>query len=89
MDKGMLTRGLTQYAIYPDRGRRYIMIVLPARRPTPVPMGSRKKAKELWADSLYSKRPCHFLKHSGAFIKMTGRSLLEIFADQTGSNINS
>jgi Na+-translocating ferredoxin:NAD+ oxidoreductase subunit B len=74
MDKGMLTRGLTQYAFHTTLLAFHHECVADTA-PHVGPYALSKEVKELWADFFYNEWSYHFLTHTEEFIKMTGRSL--------------
>ncbi|MBN1569733.1 MAG: 4Fe-4S binding protein [Acidobacteria bacterium] len=74
VDKGMLTRGLTQYAFHTTLLAFHHDCVADTA-PHTGPYAISQEAKELWADFFYNEWADHFLKHTEEFIKMTGRSL--------------
>lgn len=74
VDKGMLTRGLTQYAFHTTLLAFHHECVADTA-PHAGPYALSQEAKELWADFFYNEWSYHFLKHTEEFIKMTGRSL--------------
>jgi ferredoxin len=74
MDKGMLTRGLTQYAFHTTLlAFHHECIADTACHAGPYALSS--EVKELWADFFYNEWSDHFLKHWAEFVNMTGRSL--------------
>ena len=74
LDKGMLTRGLTQYAFHTTLLAFHHECVADTA-PHTGPYALSQEAKELWADFFYNEWSYHFLEHTEEFIKMTGRSL--------------
>jgi ferredoxin len=74
VDKGMLTRGLTQYAFHTSLLAFHHECVADTA-PHTGPYALSQEAKELWADFFYSEWSYRFLKHTEEFIQMTGRSL--------------
>jgi electron transport complex protein RnfB len=73
-DKGMLTRGLTQYAFHTTLLAFHHECVADTA-PHTGPYALSQEVKELWADFFYNEWSYHFLEHWGEFVKMTGRSL--------------
>jgi NAD-dependent dihydropyrimidine dehydrogenase PreA subunit len=74
VDKGMLTRGLTQYAFHTTLLAFHHECVADTA-PHAGPYAISKKVKELWADFFYNEWSYHFLEHIEEMIKMTGRNL--------------
>jgi NAD-dependent dihydropyrimidine dehydrogenase PreA subunit len=74
VDKGMLTRGLTQYAFHTTLLAFHHECVADTA-PHTGPHAITREVKELWADFFYNEWSYHFIKHTEEFIKMTGRSL--------------
>jgi NAD-dependent dihydropyrimidine dehydrogenase PreA subunit len=74
VDKGMLTRGLTQYAFHTTL-LAFHHDCIADTAPHTGPYALSKEVKELWADFFYNEWSHHFLKHTEEFIKMTGRNL--------------
>ena len=74
VDKGMLTRGLTQYAFHTTLLAFHHECVADTA-PHTGPYALSQKAKELWADFFYNEWSYHFLTHWEEFVKKTGRSL--------------
>lgn len=74
VDKGMLTRGLTQYAFHETLLAFHHECVADTA-PHAGPYALSQKAKELWADFFYNEYSYHFLNHWEGFVKKTGRSL--------------
>jgi Na+-translocating ferredoxin:NAD+ oxidoreductase subunit B len=74
VDKGMLTRGLTQYAFHTTL-LAFHHDCIADTAPHTGPYALSEEVKELWADFFYNEWSYHFLKHTEEFIKMTGRSL--------------
>ncbi len=74
VDKGMLTRGLTQYAFHTTLLAFHHDCVADTA-PHAGPYALTQEAKELWADFFYKEWSYHFLEHTEEFIKMTGRNL--------------
>jgi NAD-dependent dihydropyrimidine dehydrogenase PreA subunit len=74
VDKGMLTRGLTQYAFHTTL-LAFHHDCIADTAPHTGPYALSQEAKELWADFFYNEWSYHFLKHTEEFIKMTGRNL--------------
>jgi ferredoxin len=74
LDKGALTRGLTQYAFHTTLLAFHHECVADTA-PHAGPYALSKELKELWADFFYNEWSHHFLTHTEEFIKMTGRSL--------------
>jgi len=74
VDKGMLTRGLTQYAFHTTLLAFHHECIADTA-PHTGPYALSQEVKELWADFFYNEWSYHFLEHTEEFIKMTGRSL--------------
>jgi ferredoxin len=74
VDKGMLTRGLTQYAFHTTLLAFHHECVADTA-PHTGPYALSQEAKALWADFFYNEWSYHFLTHWEEFVKMTGRSL--------------
>ena len=74
VDKGMLTRGLTQYAFHTTLLAFHHECVADTA-PHTGPYALSKEIKELWADFFYNEWSYHFMEHTEEFIKLTGRSL--------------
>ena len=74
VDKGALTRGLTQYAFHTTLLAFHHECVADTA-PHVGPYALSAELKELWADFFYNEWSYHFMKHWEEFIKMTGRSL--------------
>jgi Na+-translocating ferredoxin:NAD+ oxidoreductase subunit B len=74
VDKGMLTRGLTQYAFHTTL-LAFHHDCIADTAPHTGPYALSEEVKELWADFYYNEWSYHFLKHTEEFIKMTGRNL--------------
>jgi len=74
VDKGMLTRGLTQYAFHTNLLAFHHECVADTA-PHTGPYALSKRAKELWADFFYNEWSYHFLEHTEQMIKMIGRNL--------------
>jgi NAD-dependent dihydropyrimidine dehydrogenase PreA subunit len=74
VDKGMLTRGLTQYAFHTT----LLAFHHECAADTAPHTGSyalSRKVKELWADFFYNEWSYHFLDHTEQRIKRMGRNL--------------
>jgi len=74
VDKGMLTRGLTQYAFHTSLLAFHHECVADTA-PHTGPYALTREVKQLWADFFYNEWSYHFLEHTEEFIKLTGRSL--------------
>ena len=74
VDKGMLTRGLTQYAFHTTLLAFHHECVADTA-PHTGPYALSKKVKELWADFFYNEWSYHFLEHIEEMIRNTGRNL--------------
>ncbi len=74
VDKGTLTRGLTQYAFHPTLLAFHHDCVADTA-PHTGPYAISKEVKELWADFFYNEWSYHFMDHIGEMIKKIGRNL--------------
>ncbi|NLT64983.1 MAG: 4Fe-4S binding protein [Acidobacteria bacterium] len=74
VDKGMLTRGLTQYGFHTTLLAFHHECVADTA-PHTGPYALSKEVKELWSDFFYNEWSYHFMEHIEEFIKKTGRSL--------------
>ena len=74
VDKGTLTRGLTQYAFHTTLLAFHHECVADTA-PHTGPYAISKEVKDLWADFFYSEWSYHFTDHIEEMIKMTGRNL--------------
>jgi NAD-dependent dihydropyrimidine dehydrogenase PreA subunit len=74
MDKGALTRGLTQYAFHTSVlafHHESVADTAPHAGPNAIP----KKIKELWNDFFRNEWSYMFLEHTDKMVKVTGRNL--------------
>lgn len=74
VDKGMLTRGLTQYAFHTTLLAFHHECVADTA-PHAGPYALSQKAKELWADFFYNEWSYEFIKHTEGMIRALGRNL--------------
>jgi Na+-translocating ferredoxin:NAD+ oxidoreductase subunit B len=74
VDKGMLTRGLTQYAFHTTLLAFHHDCVADTA-PHTGPYALSTEAKELWADFFYHEWSYHFIEHTEEMIRVLGRNL--------------
>lgn len=74
VDKGMLTRGLTQYAFHTTLLAFHHECIADTA-PHAGPYALSTKVKELWADFFYHEWSYHFIEHIEGMISVLGRNL--------------
>ena len=74
VDKGALTRGLTQYAFHTTLLAFHHECVADTA-PHTGPYALSQELKELWADFFYNEWSYHFIEHTEEMIRVLGRNL--------------